>query len=121
VRRVRCDDDAAGAPGDRPLHTALSGAASKSFLRDLNTGANWYAVGGGIYDKISVAAGAISSTDSFSGGAPTVIYSDSLNDKAAKYAGTWYAWTLSVLGGLTTTRMVFRNGTNDISINGPLS
>jgi hypothetical protein len=101
--------------------TALSGASTKVFLRDMATGANFYASGGGIHDKISVTGTTITSTDTGTAGAPTVIYTDDLNDKAARYAGTWYAWTVSVLGALTTTKLIFRNGTNDISINGPLS
>lgn len=101
--------------------TALSAASTKVFLRDLNTNTNLYAVGGGVYDKITVSGTTITSTDSFTGGSPTLIYSDTLNDKAAKYSSTWYAWTLNLLGGLTTTIMLFRNGTNDISLNGPLS
>jgi hypothetical protein len=64
----------------------------------------------------------ITSTDSYTAAAPVVIVSDTLNDKAAKYSGTWYPWTLNTaLGSLNSSWQIFRNGTNDISLNGPLS
>ncbi|HSW19544.1 MAG TPA: hypothetical protein VLJ86_20155, partial [Ramlibacter sp.] len=90
---------------------ALSGAST--ILVDAATGANFYAVAATTFDKISVAAGVITSAWQVSA-APTLVVSDTLTDKAVSYAGTWYTWSLSPVAAVTSTRWLFDSGNNFI-------
>lgn len=95
---------------------------ASQFVTDLDTGANFYAIGAATVDKLSVSGTTITSSYQLAV-SPTIIKSDTLNDKAVKYGATWYAWTLT--GGATRcaispTSWLFSNGFN-FTLNGPIS
>jgi hypothetical protein len=72
---------------------AISGASmSTPILKDVSTGSNIYIVGGGTYSKITVTSNTLSAAYTVSV-TPTVVFSDTLTDKAVNYGGTWYNWT----------------------------
>lgn len=90
---------------------SVFGSASTKFVTDAATGVNFYAVTSSAISKITVSGTAISSSSTVAI-SPVVVGSDTLNDKAINYSGTWYSWTLPAMSAaITPTRWLSSNGT----------
>jgi hypothetical protein len=84
------------------------------------TGAITYAIGSAAYDKITVAAGVITSSFQVTV-APTIVASDTLSDKAVSYSGTFYTWALPAMTtAITASGWLYASGNNFI-YTGPIN
>lgn len=99
--------------------TALGGAMVRNFLKDVATGANFYAVGASMYDKFTISGTTITASANVAV-SPTIIVSDTVNDKAVSYSSTWYTWTLSPTAALSSSYWTFTSG-NNLTINGAIA
>ena len=96
------------------LTFGASGAAATTttFLKDTATSSIFYAVGASAFDKLSVSGTTITSVWQVAA-VPVVIQSDTLNDKAVSYSGTWYAWTLPTMQvAIQNSKWLYRSGNN---------
>lgn len=91
-------------------------------VTDAATGSNFYLVrpASTTVDKITVAGTTITSSYQLAV-SPSVISSDTLNDEAVSYAGTWYAWTLPTMTAAVTATKWLAVSTPNIILYGPIA
>lgn len=95
-------------------------ATTVNFLTDF-AGTSFYAVGASAYDKLSVSGTTITSAWQVAS-VPTAISSDTLQDKAVSYSGTWYTWTLPAVATLITAdKWLLNTASNTTILGGPIS
>lgn len=89
-------------------------ATTVNFLTDTTTQAIFYGVGASNFDKLSVSGTTITSTWQIAA-TPSVIASDSVNNKTVTYSSTVYAWTLPTMAGaITSNKWLYLSGSNYI-------
>ena len=89
-------------------------ATTVNFLKDTSTQSIFYAVGASNYDKLSVSGTTITSSWQVAA-TPSIIASDSVNDKTVTYSSTVYAWTLPAMAGaITADKWLRLSGSNYI-------
>lgn len=89
-------------------------ATTVNFLKDTSTQSLFYAVGASNYDKLSVSGTTITSSWQVAA-TPSIIASDSVNDKTVTYSSTVYAWTLPTMAGaITADKWLRLSGSNYI-------
>ena len=100
--------------------TVFATSSLARLMRDALTGANCYVVADTTVDKITVSGTTISSVYQLAA-APTILSSDTLNDKSVNYGGTWYAWTLPTMAcAITADKWLTTSGSN-LNFYGPIS
>lgn len=91
--------------------TQLSGQTAGTFYRDF-AAATWFYVGSSAFDIFTVGATTTMTSSEQVAVAPSAFFTSTLNNKAVKYSGSWYAWTVTLTMPATASKSITISGSN---------
>jgi hypothetical protein len=96
----------------------LSGQTAGGFQRDF-ANATWFFVGTTAFDVFTISGSTFTSSEQVVA-VPTVFFNATLNNKLAKYSGTWYTQLLGALIPVSASKAIAASG-NNLLLNGSIT